>query len=139
MGNRRMDTIEENDSREKLEADVRKWCGKYAYQADMVWAWLNRQAAITRRTEQAEWIKQANGLIHEANARADELQAKCDELNAAIGNGTCRNVAKEWGEKIYYFVCSECGWNLVNVGRVSIEIAAEMINTCPNCGKKVKR
>lgn len=74
-----MDTSEENDSREKLEADVRKWCGKYAYQADMVWAWLNRQAAITRKTEQAEWIKQANGLIHEANARADEWQLKCCE------------------------------------------------------------
>lgn len=43
---------------------------------------LDRQAEITRRTEQAEWIKQANGLIHEANARADALQAENMSLKA---------------------------------------------------------
>ena len=62
-----------DDTREKLEADVRKWCGKYAYQADMVWAWLNRQAAITEREF---WEGYSNGNQWEMY----ELQRQVDEL-----------------------------------------------------------
>lgn len=60
------------DSREKLEAEVRKWCGMYPYQADMVWVWLNRQAAIT-----------ANELIsltvdEESPIKGENDTTKCD-------------------------------------------------------------
>ena len=69
------------DSREQLEADVQKWCGKYAYQADMVWAWLNRQAAITR----AELVDCANCPITERNAKViAELREQLDETKHAI-------------------------------------------------------
>lgn len=78
-----VDANDENatqDSREKLEADISKWCLSHAY-GDTGYTFiikqLNRQAEITRKTEQAAWIQQANGLIHEANVRADELR---DEL-----------------------------------------------------------
>ena len=64
-----------DDTREKLEADVRKWCGKYAYQADMVWAWLNRQAAITEREF---WEGYSNGNQWEMY----ELQRQVDEQTA---------------------------------------------------------
>lgn len=86
----------ESDSREKLEADVRKFVyGKGWFDdgiepdskpfiMEMFVGWLDRQAEITRKTKQAEWIKQANGLIYEANVRGDELQAKVDELRDEI-------------------------------------------------------
>ncbi len=57
---------ENADSRELLGADVRKWCGKYAYQADMVWTWLNRQVAITSNA--------MRGKIAELTAERDKLQ-----------------------------------------------------------------
>lgn len=62
----------ESDSREKLEAEVRKWCGMYPYQVDMVWVWLNRQAAIT-----------ANELIsltvdEESPIKGENDTTKCD-------------------------------------------------------------
>lgn len=64
------------DSREKLEADVRKWCGKYAYQADMVWTWLNRQAAITEREcRKPNW----------EYCETCELQATLEELRDKLG------------------------------------------------------
>ena len=70
-----------SDSREQLEADVQKWCGKYAYQADMVWAWLNRQAAITR----AELVDCASCPITERNAKViAELREQLDETKHAI-------------------------------------------------------
>lgn len=67
-----------HDSREKLDAEVRKWCGMYAYQADMVWVWLNRQAAITK-AEQREWW---SGVVAELQAKVDELTAQLRESNA---------------------------------------------------------
>lgn len=106
------DATEMTDSREELEGELRETCwgnnvdrlhgmlsyckrhgltvsesnvtANYEGHAVMtvVEHMLDRQAAITRRTEQAEWIKQANGLIHEANARADELEAERDALRA---------------------------------------------------------
>lgn len=48
---------------------------------------------------------------------------------------TCHN-ARLYGHA-YYFVCSECGWNLVNVGKDSIELAAMMLRYCGGCGAKV--
>lgn len=91
------DLTETMDSREKLEADALDFCTRLfekgrlfaiglvlsscdgSEQHDELIKLLDRQAEITRRTEQAEWIKQANGLIHEANARAAELKAERDE------------------------------------------------------------
>ena len=69
------------DSREQLEADVQKWCGKYAYQADMVWAWLNRQAAITER-ELCRWRRDEETKHDERIHRISELQRQYDELTA---------------------------------------------------------
>ena len=88
------------DSREKLEDKAFNLIARMvneaytmgAHEAD--WS-VNRQsvrncitelfdgvAAITRKTEQAAWIQQANGLIHEANVRADELQYTVESLKA---------------------------------------------------------
>ena len=80
------------DSREQLEADVRQYANPSggtntlgAYWERTMLEFLDRQAKITRKTEQAAWIQQANGLIHEANVRAEELQAKVDELSELNG------------------------------------------------------
>lgn len=69
------------DSREKLEDDVCNWIHErrnhYAGSIGaihQIYEWLDRQAEITRKTEQAAWIQQANGLIHEANVERDELR-----------------------------------------------------------------
>ena len=51
---------------------------------------------------------------------------------------TCTNAKKKWSSFAkYYFVCSECGWNLPDIGRDCIEIAAMLINRCPLCGASV--
>ena len=74
------------DSRDKLEADVRQRLIRPSTQIDCTYGdvtrWLDRQAEITRKAEQGEWIKQANGLIHEADMRAERLQKRVDELTA---------------------------------------------------------
>ena len=75
-----VNALKEPDSREKLEADVNKWCGMYAYQVDMVWAWLNRQAAITERE-----CLESEGLLDKYLKRGekiDDLQNLVDELRA---------------------------------------------------------
>jgi len=65
-----------DDSRAKLVADIWAGCEHLTTMKDGIlvnvsWrrliGWLDRQAEITRKTEQAAWIQQANGLIHEAN------------------------------------------------------------------------
>ena len=89
------------DSREKLEADVLNHVGLVTNR-DTVFEWLDRQAEITRRTEQAEWIKQANGLIHEANARADELKAERDEAVEAYDAHMAAHDAWHEAEDITY-------------------------------------
>lgn len=62
----------ESDSREKLEAEVRKWCGMYPYQVDMVWVWLNRQAAIT--TNQLT----SKSDVSKPEETAENAISKCD-------------------------------------------------------------
>ena len=103
------------DSRAKLEADVQKWCGMYAYQVDMVIVWLNRQAAITERELCA--LLEENGVhvshdglrhittvevqrIYEQNVEIAELQAQVDKLTAERDYyiGLCHR-AVEAGEK----------------------------------------
>ena len=66
----------EPDSREKLEADVLDAGCADEIDYDRIIGWLDRQAEITRKTEQAAWIQQANGLIHEAQVERDEAQAE---------------------------------------------------------------
>ena len=73
---------EELDSREKLDADVRKWCGMYAYQADMVWVWLNRQAAITTNKLYEHYREE----LMRRDKRCNELQAQVDRLTAERDN-----------------------------------------------------
>ena len=85
----------DEDTREKLDAEVRKWCGKYAYQADMVWVWLNRQAAITERdTRLRELYKfEENHRLNidsieevnrKLNKRIAELQEQVNGLTAEL-------------------------------------------------------
>ena len=51
---------------------------------------------------------------------------------------TCRNDKDKWsGLAKYLFVCSECGWNLVDVGNDAIDISARLMKRCPMCGAKV--
>ena len=81
------------DSRERIEADVRK-IGSNTWWIDKVFGWLDRQAAITER----HWMKisGANTLANiELNKQREELQRKVDELQAevdrleAAGNYDC--------------------------------------------------
>lgn len=75
------------DSREKLEAEVRKWCGMYPYQVDMVWVWLNRQAAITEREIEKKWScfsDSAGGHITELTEQLESAHAKNRALKAHI-------------------------------------------------------
>ena len=94
------------DSREKLEADVRK---HYAYSTttllyppsankttdmlrslpiDTVVGWLDRQAAITEREGREEWKKAASGEIYRAKLKADELIAERDKLKSYVDDVT---------------------------------------------------
>lgn len=51
---------------------------------------------------------------------------------------TCRNNKDKWsGLAKYLFVCSECGWNLVDVGNGAIDLSARLMKRCPMCGAKV--
>lgn len=51
---------------------------------------------------------------------------------------TCRNNKDKWsGLAKYLFVCSECGWNLTDVGNDAIDISARLMKRCPMCGAKV--
>ena len=75
--------------------------------------------------------------------RIGTYQVALDDYRSAIeawntrAERTCKNEYQKWPKGMYYFVCSECGWNLVNVGRASIEIAARLMRRCPGCGAKV--
>lgn len=64
------------DSREKLEADIRKYRNEHCETSGRVAEWLDRQAAITE-AEQREWW---GGVVAEVQAKVDELTA---ELTAA--------------------------------------------------------
>ena len=87
--------LDEFDSREKLEADVRKWCammGMQPYQLDFVYGWLDRQAAITEQTYeqrvsaiegQVDRIKAENiALAHDLG----ECMADRDRYRSLLGH-----------------------------------------------------
>lgn len=84
------DTEPQNaDSRELLDADVRKWCGEYAYQADMVWTWLNRQAAITSEETSNAWEEYRDATqreIAELKAERDKLQERLNRTTSAMNS-----------------------------------------------------
>jgi hypothetical protein len=70
----------EADSRERLEADVRKFFDGIRYGFETAVKWLDRQAAITEREF---WACYANGNQWEARQyelRCKELTAECDRL-----------------------------------------------------------
>lgn len=97
-----------DDSREQLEADVLNHVGLVTNR-DTVFEWLNRQAAITRKTEQAAWIQQANGLIHEANVRADELRDELAKRDKGIARlKRQRDEARQELEKNRWEYCETC-------------------------------
>lgn len=91
----------------------------YATEAEAIAAWNTRadyhgyeQAAIEAWESIKAW-----------NARAER---------------TCRNDKDKWsGLAKYLFVCSECGWNLADVGNDAIDISARLMKRCPMCGAKV--
>ncbi len=78
-----------DDNREKIEADVRRFYEEHECDAflsvdflDVVYGWLDRQAAITER----EWIDtecaKCGAMENERDRDFKELQAKVDELTA---------------------------------------------------------
>ena len=69
----------ENDSREKLEADVRSSLG---FTTKDVIEWLDRQAAITERELENNFLDRANDVITRRELVQRELQRKVDELKA---------------------------------------------------------
>ena len=73
-----------DDSREKIDAEVQDWCGKYAYQADLVWTWLNRQADITADKIQHDVsiaVRESGKILRDEN---DRLKGKVDELKERV-------------------------------------------------------
>lgn len=77
----------QSDSREKLEAEVRKWCGMYPYQVDMVWVWLNRQAEITERETEKKWSSfsdSVDGHIAKLQSGHDRTVTALERANAEI-------------------------------------------------------
>lgn len=73
---------DEADSREKLEADVRKWCammGMQPYQLDFVYGWLDRQAAITANETSHDnpYVGLVRGKQWERTERSDYYCGKC--------------------------------------------------------------
>ena len=87
-----------DDTREKLEADVRKVFG-YRIEMPTVIGWLDRQAAITEREttasycndkgwwDAAEECSRAVALCHEKDERIEELESERDKWvsNAEVG------------------------------------------------------
>lgn len=69
------------DSREKLEADVRNhfwhndWC-----RSDMVFGWLDRQAAITEQEVEHDLMKAGRMAVEVERERIKKLTAERDEL-----------------------------------------------------------
>ena len=110
----------DEDSREKLDAEVRKWCGMYAYQADMVWVWLNRQAAITERElcKQCEWPSLASQPDQEAYDRIADLQAQLDKLSSDELHW--RSEADFWKRK-YELICKA----LIDLNRNYVHVEDE--------------
>ena len=87
-------SVDANDSRERLEADVLKWCKIVhldGFLQDMAIGWLNRQAAITRR----ETVKRQEVFCDTCESvtdeHANELQKRCDELQAKVDELTAEN------------------------------------------------
>ena len=78
------------DSREKLEADLRREIREYAgefYEGEevlfaLILAMFDRQAAITRATESHGWRMAASGPIYEYRQERDLLRAELDEVKA---------------------------------------------------------
>lgn len=69
---------------------------------------------------------------------AMEHHGRIAELENARAERTCRNDKDKWsGLAKYLFVCSECGWNLVDVGNDAIDISARLMKRCPMCGARV--
>lgn len=72
------------DSREKLEADIRKYRNEHCETSGRVREWLDRQAAITEREcDTASW--KANYMhmkdrVHDLQEQVDELKAKNAEI-----------------------------------------------------------
>ena len=70
-------------------------------------------------------------------------------IAAALGSGTCENVAREWEKTSFAhactsFCCSECGAHYVDAecyyaGLADKDEEQIRTNVCPNCGKAVKR
>lgn len=73
--------------------------------------------------------------IADRDKRIAELE---DKLSESPAEQTCRNDKDKWsGLAKYLFVCSECGWNLADVGNDAIDISARLMKRCPNCGARV--
>lgn len=126
----------EDDSREKLEADI--WAGcEHLTMADKgeafvnvpcskLLGWLDRQAEITRRECSPEAI---DGMLNTIG-----------EIEEKLGVGECECV---WNEQEGTFHCSSCDTLLTN--EISIEWPGHKVtpitlpNYCRNCGKAVKR
>lgn len=52
---------------------------------------------------------------------------------------TCKNDKDKWSRLAkYLFVCSECGWNLADVGNDAIDISARLMKRCPFCGARLE-
>ena len=74
---------ESEDSREQLEADIKKYRWEHSETSGRVTEWLDRQAAITLAKYEA-YCQECNGDYYKLQDERDELQAKVDELKAEL-------------------------------------------------------
>lgn len=83
-----VENVDEPDSREKLEADVREYLthgGKVAGNQAMLAAtivWLDRQAAITEREVEHDLMKAGHIAVEVERSRIADLQARVEKLTA---------------------------------------------------------
>ena len=133
-----------------------KWSKTRSYDLDFMESCIDEEfeglyakelayATLGNGTLTAEQVRQAifnsstyasyDGVMYYANGI--NMQAIADELNARAER-TCRNNKDKWSRLAkYLFVCSECGWNLADVGNDAIDISARLMKRCPMCGAKV--
>lgn len=85
-------------------------------------------------------------ICKSCNASGNNYMTEAEAVNAwntrtanrLSGNRTCYNKKEAYTRFFgYYFVCSECGWNIPDVGNDGIELAVALMKSCPMCGAKV--
>lgn len=100
------------DSREKLEADVREWCGDIRWGYETIFKWLDRQAAITERDAFLRGRASLDDEFAELEAENARLEKRFEEFHhvwevANKGWADAIAEAEKWRDK-YRWLSAKC-------------------------------